>query len=462
MDISLFFSLLSAFNSHFDQMLWFLMPNFFFFVAGPVVSFFFFCKYNSVTFKGQNCFLYVILAGCIYYAEFSLDFKGSLWLLPEILFLAVWGILPCSIHPDKVLASLTAAALILSVSSICQGISQLLFFWLSVKASLVFHKVFLFFDAARELTKVLLSLFLLNKIQKHLPPQINTLGQYTNLVLTIPMFYIMLVERTIRNFIYGDSITFDSHLGIVSPVIRHTEIFILQVFACLCLFLTLGAWKKIQKTHKTEQTIWLLRQQTQAQETYLEETRLRYQQTRSFRHDIRNHLSVLSQLLNANETDSARQYLSHLTETSDELSIWVQTGNAPVDALLGSKLSLASQAGITTECEMKIPAFLGVSDMDWCILLANGIDNAIKATCLLPPEERKLLIYGKQKGNFFLLTLENSCSPHLLQPPKEGIGLSNIRAVMKKYDGTTKIHLEQGTFRLSLFFVSNKRPFTPN
>ena len=71
MDISLFFSLLSAFNSHFDQMLWFLMPNFFFFVAGPVVSFFFFCKYNSVTFKGQNCFLYVILAGCIYYAEFS-------------------------------------------------------------------------------------------------------------------------------------------------------------------------------------------------------------------------------------------------------------------------------------------------------------------------------------------------------------------------------------------------------
>ena len=144
MDISLFFSLLSAFNSHFDQMLWFLMPNFFFFVAGPVVSFFFFCKYNSVTFKGQNCFLYVILAGCIYYAEFSLDFKGSLWLLPEILFLAVWGILPCSIHPDKVLASLTAATLILSVSSICQGISQLLFFWFSVKASLVFHKVFLF------------------------------------------------------------------------------------------------------------------------------------------------------------------------------------------------------------------------------------------------------------------------------------------------------------------------------
>ena len=171
---------------------------------------------------------------------------------------------------------------------------------------------------------------------------------------------------------------------------------------------------------------------------------------------------MLSQLLNANETDSARQYLSHLTETSDELSIWVQTGNAPVDALLGSKLSLASQAGITTECEMKIPAFLGVSDMDWCILLANGIDNAIKATCLLSPEERKLHIYGRQKGNFFLLTVENSCSPHLLQPPKEGIGLSNIRAVMKKYDGTTKIHLEQGTFRLGLFFVSNKRPFTPN
>ncbi len=125
-------------------------------------------------------------------------------------------------------------------------------------------------------------------------------------------------------------------------------------------------------------------------------------------------------------------------------------------------ISLARQAGIHVECELKIPAFLNISDIDWCILLANGVDNAIKATRSLPPDQGYLQIWGKQKGNFFLLTMTNSCSLDLVKPPKEGIGLSNIRAVMEKYNGTVKLSMEEGEFRLSLLFISNKPPFTPN
>lgn len=444
-----------------DQWLWFFLPNFFFFVAGPVVSFFFFCRYRSMSFKWQSCCLYVLLAGCIYYAEFSLAFKGSLWLLPEILFLSFWGIFPYKM-PEKILPSLTAATLIISVNSICQEISQMLFFWFSTKTSPAFYSVFFAFDGVREMTKVVFVFLFLYKIQKCFLPQMTAANPLTSLALTIPVFYIMLVERTIRDSIYGNTVVWDNRLGIISPVINHTEILLLQVFACLCLFLTLFTWQKIQKSYESEQTLWLLKQQTQAQEIYMQETRLRYEQTRSFRHDIRNHLSVLSELLKANKTDSALRYLSHLTQISQGLSLWIHTGNAPVDALLGSKLSLARQAGIHVECELKIPAFLDVSDIDWCILLANGVDNAIKATSALPSDQRYLQICGKQKGNFFLLTMANSCSLDLSKLLKEGIGLSNIRAVMEKYGGTVKLSMEKGVFRLSLFFASNKPPFTPN
>ena len=267
------------------------------------------------------------------------------------------------------------------------------------------------------------------------------------------VFYIALVERAIQDSIYGNTIVWDSEQGILSPVVNNVEILILQLFTCACLFLTLITCQKVQKALRHEQTIRMLKQQAQAQETYMQETRLRYEQTQAFRHDIKNHLTVLAELLNAHQTAQACEYLSHLEQVSSCLSVPVQTGNAAVDALLNAKFSLASQLDISVHCEIKIPEDSKVSDIDWCILLANAADNAIKALNALPSQSRNLFLSGKQQGNFYLLTMENDCSPDMTGSPRDGIGLSNIRNVMGQYGGTVKIEADGKTFRLHLFFI---------
>lgn len=429
---------------------WDLIPFLFLFAVTPATVFYFFCLYDSFPYKWPVGALYALLTSFLYIAEFSFHVTGFLCLFLRILLLFL---LRCLFPCDKKTRALCVAALVISVSSICHGLSYLFFFWMMTHIAPRVTPLILSIDGAQALAEELLTILFLRLIWKYFRQGITEKSQLPFLSLAIPVFYIALVERMIQDSIYGDTIVWDSDLGIVSPVVNHTEILILHFFACACLFFTLVAWQHIQKAYHNEQAIQLLNQQTRAQEIYIEETRLRYKQTRAFRHDIQNHLSVVETLLNMGQISQARQYLCRLGQISSSLSAPVQTGNAAVDALLGTKLSLARQEEITVHCRLKIPSNAQISDIDWCILLANAVDNATKAARQLPPSRRDLLICGRQKGNFFLLSVENSCSPLIDKPPKEGIGLSNIRAVAEKYQGKVKIEAGEGRFKLRLLFV---------
>lgn len=197
----------------------------------------------------------------------------------------------------------------------------------------------------------------------------------------------------------------------------------------------------------------LLEQQIRVQESYLNEICSRYDKTCSFRHDVKNHLTVLQNLLNTGEFQEAGTYLSHLEQAAGTLSFPVHTGRRAVDALLESKLAIASEYSMKPQCELSLPGGNEVTDMDWCILLGNALDNAIHASRLIPPDRRMLKICGCLKGNLYLLTLENACSDTEERPLSEGTGLSNIRAVARKYGGKVRLASANGRFRLDILIV---------
>jgi sensor histidine kinase YesM len=162
---------------------------------------------------------------------------------------------------------------------------------------------------------------------------------------------------------------------------------------------------------------------------------------------------VLSRLIAEGQTEEAGRYLADLGELASGLSWQAQTGNAAVDALLGSKLSAARQKGIQVFCDVKIPKHSNVKDLDWCILLSNGLDNSIKACENLDEESRYLKVETRKKGNFYLILMENKCDRELKRVPEDGTGLSNIRAVMEKYHGRVENEVSEGLYRLKLLFV---------
>ena len=344
------------------------------------------------------------------------------------------------------------SVLILSVLTVSSGIDS----WIGYRVILPFileHQSWVHpSDTIRESFRLLLicglSVFVLN----HFRQSIAKTSRQTLMHLTIPVFFISLVVRIIQTSVYGDDVQVDLGTGVPLAVlhINHTELLLLQLFACGCLLMTLSAYQKILHILQAEQKVRLLEQQKAEQEIYIQEAILRDQKTRAFRHDIKNHLTVLAELLKEGRTDRACEYLSRLEQSAAELSCTVRTGNGAADALLGSKFSAAEQKGIRIRQELEIPDRSRMEDMDWCILLSNALDNAIRACQEIPEEDRFIHLSSRKKGNFYLLTVENSCRKELKEVPKDGTGLSNIRAVAEKNQGTVENTVADGLYRLQL------------
>ena len=431
------------------NMAFIVLPILLHYLAAPTISFYFFCKCCSVLFRRREWLAYIICSILLTMAQAAWNLSGMAALAPEILLFAVCG---CILLRGRWRRALAVSVLAVSVSSICGGIAQWVEYWALWRAgSLLFSMVP--FDLVKELLYIFLTLLIVFFILKTFSATIRQNDGQVLLLLSVPAFFISLVERITRDSIYGSTLVADSERGLLFPVVDHGGLFFLQFFACACLFLILAAFRKITGAIQAEQTIQLLEQQKQAQEIYVQEALSRYAQTRAFRHDIKNHLVLLAGLIGRGQIEEAREYLEDLDQACGCLTYPVQTGNAAVDALLGSKLSIVEREGIPVQCQLRLPPQTGISDMDWCIALANAIDNAAFASRVLLPKERYIHITGKKKGNFYLISIENRCEKSIQEIPDDGIGLSNIRAAVQKYQGTVKIEVQDGIFRLDLLWV---------
>lgn len=272
-------------------------------------------------------------------------------------------------------------------------------------------------------------------------------------IFFFPILLIVMVEQYIFNQVYGGSIVVEDGV-ITKPIADNWSILLIQLFAYFGLFSIMYACQKLAEDFSNRMRCKLLEQEIASQRDYVEESSLRYKQTQSFRHDVKQHLLALNGLLEREEVQQAKDYLGKLEKISDQLSFPCKTGNTVVDTLLSSKLSVARQYGIQVECTVKIPSSYNLDDLDLCVLFSNAVDNAIHACRKQGENGGFIRISGKEKGDFFMLEVENSCS--YASGYKKGIGLSNIEAVAEKYNGALTTELEGGCFRLNVLLVISR------
>ncbi|MCI8817968.1 MAG: GHKL domain-containing protein [Oscillibacter sp.] len=226
---------------------------------------------------------------------------------------------------------------------------------------------------------------------------------------------------------------------------RHSTLLLLQIMGLAALLCTLYAYRHLCKGFQAQAELQSLTQAAHEQKVYITEAQARYEQTKSFRHDIKNHLSVLDGLLRGGKLEESREYLKKLETVSESLSFPYQTGNPVVDILLGEKLGLAKE--IAAEVSLILPKPCGIDDLDLCVLFANALDNAI-AACRSGDGARAIRVGGKRQGDFYMLTFENTCPEGPLPPA--GTGLSNIQAVAEKYRGAVLTEKNGQRFYLSV------------
>lgn len=273
-------------------------------------------------------------------------------------------------------------------------------------------------------------------ILKCLPPQEEP-APYLRLPLLTSVFFFA-AEVFFTQTVY-------SRLSAPAPAEpgKHLGLLALQVLGLSALLCTLHAYRRACQGQRAQAALDALSQAARAQRTYIREARAREERTRSLRHDLNSHLTVLEGLLNTGAAEEAAAYLESLRAAAETLSPAFCTGSTVIDILLADKLETAR--GIAAEVSLLWPRESSVDDFDLCVIFANALDNAVRA-CLVAPEPRSLRITGSRQGNFYRLSFENTCLPGPLPPM--GTGLRNIKAAAEKYRGAMLAEKEDGRFRL--------------
>lgn len=238
------------------------------------------------------------------------------------------------------------------------------------------------------------------------------------------------------------------------------------VTAILLLILTSSAYFQIFRSFKQtrEQVIMqneqnLLRTQVVAAQMHLEALKESQEKTIIYRHDMRHHLALISAKLADNNGESAKKYIAEMEINIADATVEKYCNNYTVNLIIYYYIMMAKNEKITVETQIDLSNKNVVSDMDFCVIFANAIENATNACKLIPStKDRTLKIVCKPKNDQIFIQITNTNLEAVMfegdmpisTNENHGLGTKSIAAVVKKYGGMSSFTAEDGIFKTSI------------
>lgn len=196
-------------------------------------------------------------------------------------------------------------------------------------------------------------------------------------------------------------------------------------------------------------------------ETELAQLHRQHEMERMYRHDLRHHGHYL---------------LSRLPEHADqELVDYIKSvmlSDAPASPLLSTHESLnlvlnfyqqeGKKQGISLDIQLEWEDYTGITMVDLCSLLSNGLENAMNACRSLPHGEGHIQLRMSSQGKKLSIDLRNN----FLNPPHfqgslpcrfdhtQGYGTKSMLKICEKYHGITGFSVVGNQFRFQTVLMN--------
>lgn len=287
-------------------------------------------------------------------------------------------------------------------------------------------------------------------------------GVYRFLKVWIPS---AIRDMTRQMWVFIDLISLSSFIGIVTVIYNATILtsYIAYPVCIAALITNLGCCYLCFHMSQTLRTQMQL-ESYQYQQAYYQELESGQKALRGLRHDMKNHLGIISTFLQQDDPGKAKDYLEHLDH---ELSKTAKTycPNSIINAVVGMKEESATKHGISCNIQIDMEASPPIDDIDLCALFSNTLDNAIEA-CLKIDDvsQRSLSLKVRYKNKNFSYEIKNAKRNEIVKKnglfetdKKEGalhgIGLSNTNRIVEKYHGEIEIEYGKDWFDLVIFIA---------
>ena len=161
-----------------------------------------------------------------------------------------------------------------------------------------------------------------------------------------------------------------------------------------------------------------------------------YQDIRSMKHDMANHLLMLERLYAGNKAAEAKAYSAELSAAFSEAAGELRTGNPVTDVILQEQKNEAQNRNLEFHSAFQYPSGTTVNAFDVSIILNNALQNAVEYAV------QYVVIRAYRKNNAYIIEVKNDFAASLKWDTESGLpatskqredghgyGLSNIRRV---------------------------------
>ena len=168
------------------------------------------------------------------------------------------------------------------------------------------------------------------------------------------------------------------------------------------------------------------------------------------RHDMRHHLTLMGEL--ATGVSKLEEYIRSLSEKLSYAQEKFYCTNYAVNAVTAHYLGMAENEGASVEARLEIPEDTGlIPAMDLCVIIGNLLENAVEACRRVKNGNKFIRVRARIEGDSLSIVVINSfdglwreCGKDGVylsrkinegESPREGVGLSSVKAVCGKHRG---------------------------
>lgn len=222
-------------------------------------------------------------------------------------------------------------------------------------------------------------------------------------------------------------------------------------------------YKKMQTYRNETVEINLLKQQNVYVKARYVEMEKQWLRLRRMRHNMANNCVLEMSYLEKKQYELLMEHYRERLGIIRKQEDVIQTGNIAIDSILNYKLCVAGEVQIVVNRIIEIADEVRISNLDLNILIGNLFDNAMEAVRGLKPEKRKIDLCIKTDKTAFLLEIRNPYEGRRQKDREEnfltgkkdkifhGLGLKEVKEIVKKYHGKFTVEEKEEEFRVGIF-----------
>lgn len=205
---------------------------------------------------------------------------------------------------------------------------------------------------------------------------------------------------------------------------------------------------KLEKENSIKLENNLLKQKNTLQYEYVKKTEILYEEIRTIKHDMRNHIIYLRENIINKKYEECLSYMEHLITKIDSIQKLMHTDCAAFDTIVNAKFNEANKRNIELSYNIICSLSNKIEDADMITLMGNLLDNAIEA-CKESSNIKEIQINIKEEKSYLFIEIINTIEKSILKNNPEllstkidthnhGLGIKSIKKIVFKYDGVIK------------------------